>query len=76
MSTGQQGLFGDASDEPQARAAAATPPFTLEERVRYEKEYLGAYFSGHPLNNYEQLIASCRAAMLNTLSTWELQRSI
>ena len=72
IKTGQQSLFvGDQAV--QSPSGGDTPPFTLEERVRYEQEYLGDYFSGHPLDNYEQLIHSCRPAMLDGASQWRFQ---
>ena len=66
--TGQQALFS-AEQLPHA-SSVSTASFTLEERVRYEKEYLGAYFSGHPLDNYTQLIQAYRPRTLNTVSEW------
>jgi len=54
---GQGGLF---FEEPQARSAAAgdsvtainVPPWTETEQLAYEKETLGLYWSGHPVDRY------------------------
>jgi DNA polymerase-3 subunit alpha len=54
---GQGGLFGgmmDSHPEPQLPKA---PQETLRERLQGEKEMLGFYVTGHPLDAYEEKIA-------------------
>lgn len=68
LRTGQQNLFGDT--QTTLSAPAPTSPFTIDKRVRYEKEYLGAYFSGHPLDNHKEIIQLCRPTPLSTVSEW------
>jgi DNA polymerase-3 subunit alpha len=61
--TGSEGLNGD-SETVQARNGK---PFTQAETLQYEKELLGFYVSGHPMDSYEDL-----AEALNTSSESEL----
>lgn len=61
------GLFGDALEESVSVSASPQPcfarPLTESELLEYEKEVLGFYFSGHPLDKYSRHIAK-----LNTLN--------
>ena len=61
---GQLSLFG--SDDPvigEFRMRSAEP-MPKEERLRMEKEYLGFYISGHPLDEYEeQITAAVRVSL-------------
>jgi len=54
--SGQGSLFGDAFDEvaaPQpATSGQSVTPWTQEEMLGHEKELLGFYISGHPLDPY------------------------
>ncbi|MCR5215318.1 MAG: DNA polymerase III subunit alpha [Lachnospiraceae bacterium] len=50
-------LLGDSVDTAEYHIQLPNvPEFTLEERLAYEKEILGIYVSGHPLNAYEAMI--------------------
>ena len=49
---GQTNLFGAASDGDAADVFPETPEWTLEEKLRKEKEVLGFYVTGHPLSKY------------------------
>lgn len=57
-SSGMMGLFADAQSEP---TLPKVPPLDEITRLRYEKEALGIYVTGHPLQRYEGLreAASC-----------------
>ncbi|RIH88090.1 DNA polymerase III subunit alpha [Calidithermus roseus] len=57
-SSGMMGLFADAHSEP---TLPKVPPLDEITRLRYEKEALGIYVTGHPLQRYEGLreAASC-----------------
>ena len=55
--SGQTSLFGGGDDGP--RTAPALPevePWTETERLKEEKERLGFYISGHPLDRYRELV--------------------
>ncbi len=73
--SGQFALFGAPSDEkrpPRAGKAAAGAPgsWTRRERLLYEKEALGFYITGHPLDSYAAEIAmyaNCTTAALPNL---------
>jgi DNA polymerase-3 subunit alpha len=58
-SEGQAQLFGGLVDEGHASDTGTTPwplpeatPWTLTEQLGYEKETLGLYWSGHPIDRY------------------------
>ena len=55
---GQVSLFGDLPPAPIARAAHAYTPWTDRETLSFEKELLGFYVTGHPLDAYASLLAS------------------
>jgi len=56
--SGQSSLFsgGPAETESRDDAFPETPEWTLEERLKGEKEVLGFYVTGHPLARYADLI--------------------
>jgi DNA polymerase III subunit alpha len=60
---GQADLFGAGSDEGQGSAAAAVPlpdarPWTEMEQLTGEKEALGLFWSGHPIDGYAADLAA------------------
>ena len=55
---GQVSLFGDLPPAPIARAAHAYTPWTDRETLSFEKELLGFYVTGHPLDAYASLLGS------------------
>jgi DNA polymerase-3 subunit alpha len=57
--SGQGGLFGggDNADEHPEPALPRANDWTLKEKLQGEKELLGFYVTGHPLDNYEEKIA-------------------
>ena len=57
-STGQGGLFGGDIAIAPALQLPATEPWTLGERMTREKDAFGFYFSAHPVENYETIIAA------------------
>ncbi len=52
----QDSLFSGEIGMSDVRLAAA-PPATLEERLRWEKELLGLYISGHPLDRFKEKLS-------------------
>jgi DNA polymerase-3 subunit alpha len=55
--TSQISLFGGMSDEPKAKLnLKQTDETPVETKLLWEKELLGLYVSGHPLDNYEDKI--------------------
>jgi len=55
---GQVSLFGDLPPAPIARAAHTYTPWTDRETLSFEKELLGFYVTGHPLDAYASLLGS------------------
>ncbi|MCK5132329.1 MAG: DNA polymerase III subunit alpha [Candidatus Sabulitectum sp.] len=54
--SGQMSLFGTEGDEPVAPALAPCDEIPMEEKLEKEREMLGFYFSGHPLDMYTEEI--------------------
>jgi DNA polymerase-3 subunit alpha len=57
--SGQEGLFGDAfgaADAHEEKALPAVPEGTLREKLVGEKEMLGFYVTGHPLDQYQDKV--------------------
>jgi DNA polymerase-3 subunit alpha len=77
---GQGSLFGDllagGPDEegPEQRSGAptlpSTPPWTESERLQREKELLGFYISGHPLEKYRTECELFASHTVSQLGTW------
>ena len=57
-STGQGGLFGGDVDLAPVLQLPAAEPWTLGERMTREKEAFGFYFSAHPVEQYEAILAA------------------
>ncbi|HEX7193016.1 MAG TPA: DNA polymerase III subunit alpha [Thermoanaerobaculia bacterium] len=71
---GQHSLFGggaqtflSASGSAQTRMSALQPEWPEEEKLQYEKETLGFYVSGHPLNRFSDELKSFANANTETL---------
>ena len=56
---GQLSLFGDDTEAFGEFEMRQVEPFSLVEKLQMEKEYLGFYISGHPLDTYAEQIAAC-----------------
>ncbi len=55
--SGQGGLFADETAADHEDRFAELPEWSPDERIRYEKETLGFYITGHPLARFEEEIA-------------------
>jgi DNA polymerase-3 subunit alpha len=57
---GQSSLFDafESDPAPIKRNAPAVPPWSSTEKLSYEKELLGFYVTGHPLDDYRPLLES------------------
>jgi len=55
---GQSDLFGEGASEPPALALRAAPRWGLMERLSQELEAVGFFLSGHPLDDYRDMLAS------------------
>lgn len=72
--SGQVSLFGDfelAPSPKQTREVVTYTPWTLAEKLSYEKELLGFYVTGHPLDAYRDLVTGGKYAAINDLSNHE-----
>jgi DNA polymerase III subunit alpha len=78
---GQSRLFGGDTDDPGSlqnddAALPAARPWTETEALAFEKEALGLYMSGHPLQRYAEVIAVSGARRLQDLTQSEADCSI
>ena len=69
--SGQVSLFGEMEMEttaaPKPADALAAPPWRKEEIMAFEKELLGFYVSGHPLDNYRSIFDHSRITSIANL---------
>ena len=65
---GQTNLFAGASDNVAIDHFAELPEWTLEEKLRKEKEVLGFYVTGHPLTRYAEDIERFADSRVQDLS--------
>ncbi len=69
---GQHGLFGMALEEEKHEMPLANlPDWTMEEKLAGEKEMLGIYVSGHPLDKYRDKIADLATHFTDKLEDLE-----
>ncbi len=76
--SGQEGLFGDAfapADAHEEKALPAVPEGTLREKLVGEKEMLGFYVTGHPLDQYEDKVRELGHAQRQSRGSGEGRRS-
>jgi DNA polymerase-3 subunit alpha len=72
--TGQVSLFGELQLAPIRKEngnSAEVTPWTLGEKLGYEKELLGFYVTGHPLNAYRDLIEGGKFMRISELQLQE-----
>ena len=77
--TGQVSLFGELELAPARKdngTSAKVAPWTLGEKLGYEKELLGFYVTGHPLNAYRDLIEGGKFLRISELSLQEDKATI
>jgi DNA polymerase III subunit alpha len=72
---GQESLFGDergsgAAGQRATRALPDVPPWTEAERLAKEKEVLGFFISGHPLERFREEVELFGARTSATLGEW------
>jgi DNA polymerase-3 subunit alpha len=71
--SGQVSLFDalDAAPAPKKRAASRVTPWTTTEKLAFEKELLGFYVTGHPLDDYRPLLESSKFTPIARLGELE-----
>lgn len=69
---GQETLFGDLPDQTPAKRAGLpdVAAWTESERLSQEKEVLGFFISGHPLEKFREEVAVISSRTTATLGTW------
>ncbi len=65
--SGQVSLFGDLPTAPVARRSHEFVAWSEREKLSYEKELLGFYVTGHPLDPYAHLFASGKYQTITSL---------
>ena len=74
---GQMSLFGDGEEAPAATVTlAAAPELDPLERLMREKEQLGFYVSGHPLEEYSDIIANYTSTSTQTLAAYRIDSEV
>ncbi|MCE2401379.1 DNA polymerase III subunit alpha [Candidatus Poribacteria bacterium] len=74
---GQMNLFGDTEDMPTTVVAlAAAEEYDPLERLKLEKEQLGFYVSGHPLQEYTDIIENYTSASTQTLGGHPIESTV
>jgi DNA polymerase III subunit alpha len=69
--SGQAGLFGELLGGPEEHAAPPlprVPDWTLQEQLKGEKETIGFYVTGHPLDEYRLKVSEVATYDSNTLT--------
>ena len=71
--SGQTGLFGMTADEPAhtEHPLPALPDWTAQQKLASEKEVLGIYVTGHPLDEYSDKVAELASHDTETLEGLE-----
>ena len=68
---GQESLFGESTaPRPEPRSLPDIPPWTEAERLVREKEVLGFFISGHPLERFRDEVELFGTRTTATLSEW------
>ena len=74
---GQMNLFGEAEDMPTTVVTlAAAEEYDPLERLKLEKEQLGFYVSGHPLEEYTDVIENYTTASTQTLGGHPIESTV
>jgi DNA polymerase-3 subunit alpha len=76
---GQVSLFGDMGTVAKpvtSRSATAVPPWSLTEKLGYEKELLGFYVTGHPLDEYRTALENPKFVRIANLATQESKSTV
>ncbi len=74
---GQMNLFGEAEDMPTTVVTlAAAEEYDPLERLKLEKEQLGFYVSGHPLEEYTDIIENYTTASTQTLGGHPIESTV
>jgi DNA polymerase-3 subunit alpha len=70
-SAGQESLFGDSGkSQPAEQAMPEVEPWSEAERLAREKEVIGFFISGHPLERYREEVALFGTRTTATLAVW------
>ncbi len=74
---GQMNLFGEAEDVPATVVTLAeTEEYAPLERLKLEKEQLGFYVSGHPLQEYTDIVENYTSASTQTLGGHPIESTV
>lgn len=65
--TGQLDFFGMAESEPAEKEIEPCEEFPLKTLLEFEREAVGMYMSGHPLDDYSAVAAASGCVNINTL---------
>ena len=63
--------FGTSAPEPSKKNAPSVPPWSSAEKLGFEKELLGFYVTGHPLDDYRPMLESGKFVPIGKLGDEE-----
>ena len=68
----QSSLFSNLNIQPKGRLELEeAPPATLQERIMWEKELLGLYLTGHPLDAYKDKLENAHTNIKHAIATFQ-----
>ena len=72
----QMNLFGDAKSTVNGFSIAKAEDYTLDEKLEKEKEFLGFYFSAHPLDKYKFILEAYKSDKIQNIKDEIEEKSI
>ena len=72
----QMNLFGEAKSSVNGFSMAKTEDFTMDEKLEKEKEFLGFYFSAHPLDKYKEVLEAYKAEKIQDIKDDNEDRTV
>lgn len=72
----QMNLFGEAKSTVNGFSMAKTEDFSMDEKLEKEKEFLGFYFSAHPLDKYKEVLEAYKAEKIQDIKEDNEDRAV
>ena len=72
----QMNLFGEAKSTVTGFSMAKAEDYTVDEKLEKEKEFLGFYFSAHPLDKYKELLEAYKSDTIEDIKEEGEERAV
>ena len=72
----QMNLFGEAKSTVTGFSMAKAEDYTVDEKLEKEKEFLGFYFSAHPLDKYKELLEAYKSDTIEDIKEEGEERTV